>query len=110
MTGLERGGGKGGKVFRGQVFPCRIACFDERDFFFACEVFQVFFAGDGVVDVVEALVVDEAVDFVFLCKAVGFSCAVLPDACQQIVGYPDVNGSRPAGEDVDVILVVPHFL
>ena len=73
-------------------------------------MFQVFFAGDGVVDVVEALVVDEAVDFVFLCKAVGFSCAVLPDACQQVVRYADVDGSRAAAEDVDVILMVSHFL
>jgi len=38
--------------------------FDECDFFFACEVFQVFFAGDGVVDVLEAFVIDEAVGFV----------------------------------------------
>ena len=49
---------------RGEVFPGWIVDFDERDFFFAREVLQVFLAGDGVVDVLEAFVIDEAMGFV----------------------------------------------
>jgi hypothetical protein len=69
-------------------------------------VLQVFFAGDGIVDVSEAFVMNEAVDFVFCGEAVGFDFAVLADTCQQVVRDADVEGSRTAGENVDLILVV----
>jgi hypothetical protein len=49
----------------GEVFPRWVVRFNECDFFFAGEVFQIFFAGDGVVDVLEAFEVDETVGFVF---------------------------------------------
>ncbi len=90
----------------GEVVPGGVGGFDERDLFLTGEVFQVFLAGDGVVDVLEALVIDEAVDFVFCCETVCSPFAVFADAAGKIVRNTDVKSARAAGEDVDVILVV----
>jgi hypothetical protein len=90
--------------------PSWIGGFNEGDFFFACEVFQVFFAGYGVIDVFEGLVVDEAVDFVFDGEGVCLAFAMLAKADEEIVGDADVDGSGTAGENVDVILMVSHCL
>lgn len=49
-------------------------------------MFQVFFAGDGVVDVLEALEVDEAMGFVFCGEAVGRSFTIFANAAQEAVG------------------------
>jgi hypothetical protein len=90
----------------GKIFPGWVVGFDEPDFFFAREVFQILFAGYGVVSILEALVIDEAVGFVSGGETAGFACAVLGDAVQEIIGDSDVECAGSAGEDVDVILVV----
>ena len=74
------------------------------------EVFQVFFVGDSVVDVVEAFVVDEAVDFVFLREGVSCPFAMLAKAGEQIVGDADVDCSGAAGDDADIVFMVSHCL
>jgi hypothetical protein len=94
------------KEFSGQVFPCGIGSFDECNFFFAREVLQVFLAGDGVVDVLETLVIDEAVDFVFCCKAIVSAFEMFAEAAGKTVRDTDVKSTGAAGEDVDVILMV----
>jgi hypothetical protein len=50
--------------FGGQIFPGWVGGFDESDLFLTGEVFQVFLACDGVLDVLESLKVDETVGFV----------------------------------------------
>ena len=67
---------------------------------------EVFLAGYGVVDVLEALVVDEAVGSVSGGEAASFACAVLGDAMEEAIGDSDVEGAGTAGQDVNVILVV----
>ena len=68
----------------------------------------MFLAGDGVVNLLEAFVVDEAMDFVFCCEAVCGAFAVFAEATAEIVRDTDIKSARAAGEDVDVILVVTH--
>jgi hypothetical protein len=90
----------------GEVFPGSVGGFDECDFFFAREVFQIFLAGYGVVDVLEAFVIDQAVNFVFCCEGVCDSFAMFADSAAKIIRDTDIKSSRAAGEDVDVILMV----
>jgi len=68
-------------------------------------VLQIFLTGDCVVDVLEALEVDETVDVVSLGEAVGYAVAVLLEAAVEVVGYADVERAREAGEDVDEVVV-----
>jgi hypothetical protein len=102
--------GEGWKGVGCEVFPGWIGGFDEGDLLLPGEVLQVFFARDGVVDVLEAFVVDEAVDFVFCGESIGFAIAVLAKTDEQMVGDSDVEGAGAAGENVDEILVVSHVL
>ena len=94
------------EVFGGEVFPCWIGGFDQGDLFFAGAVLEAFFAGCGVVDVLEALVINEAMDSVFRREAVGFAFTVFLHATEQAVGDTDVERSRTTGDDVDEVLVV----
>jgi hypothetical protein len=57
-----------------------------------------------VLDVFEALVVDEFVDLVAGCVGFGiFVGSVLVDSVGEIVGYAGVEFLEAAGEDVDVV-------
>jgi hypothetical protein len=56
-------------------------------------VLQVFFAGDGVVDVLEAFEVDEALDFVLCGEGFRSSIAMLANASAEIVGDAYVEGA-----------------
>jgi hypothetical protein len=94
------------KEVGGEVFPGWVVGFDERDFFFAGEVLQVFLAGDGIVDVLESFEVDKTVNFVFCGEIVCRPFAVFVEATAEIVGDANVEGAGAAGEDVDVVLMV----
>ncbi len=89
-----------------EVLPGGVVALDQLDLLLACEVLELRFAGDGVMDVLEELVVDESVDRVSggVCAGVGSAMGV--DAVEQVVGYSDVEIARAAGEDVDVVFVL----
>jgi hypothetical protein len=90
----------------GEVLPRWVGGPYEPDFFFAREVFQILLASEGVVDVLEALVIDEAVNSAFFGEGVCYSFAVFADSAAKIIRDTDIESSRAAGEDVDVILMV----
>jgi hypothetical protein len=63
-----------------QVFPCWVFLFDQSYLLRSVPVFQFFFAGDGVADVGEALVVDETIDVIAGGVRAGYFSAVLCEA------------------------------
>ena len=84
-----------------EVFPGGVGALDQFDLLLAGESLELGFARNGVVDVLEELVVDEAVDGVACGVGVGFGGAVSGYAVEEMVGHADVEVSRAAGEDVD---------
>jgi hypothetical protein len=89
----------------GQVIPCWVFLFDEGYLLCSVPVFQFFFAVDGVQDVGEVLVVDEAAYVVFGCVGSGSLFSVLLYAEANVVGETYVETAGAAGEDVDVEVV-----
>ena len=67
---------------------------------------EIFFAGDGIADVLEAFHVDKTVDFVACGEGVGCAFTVFCDTAGEIVGDADVECAGTAGEDVHEVLVV----
>ena len=65
MTILKGGCGDGLAEVEREVFPCWVAAGDEFDLAAAEPAFELLLSCDGVVDIGEALEVDEPVDFVF---------------------------------------------
>ena len=86
---------------RSEVGECRILGTDQSDFLFATPGFPFFFSGDGVIDVLITLEVNEARDFVSGGKAACFSFAMLAYSLAQTIRHSDVEDVRAVGEDVD---------
>src|SRR5271165_1916252 len=87
----------------GEVFPCRVAPFDERDFFLAPPALELFLATDGGVDPVKALEVNQPMYSVLAGESAELSTAVFSHAPPQTAGDADVQNPRFAGENVNVI-------
>ena len=87
-----------------EVLPGWVLLFDEVEFPAAVPFFDLFFAADGVVDVVVGFEVDEGVDAVFVGEAGDQAGFVFFDSSAEVVGEADVEGSiSSAGEDVDEV-------
>ena len=53
-----------GRLIGDQILPVMVFFFDALDFLFPAPSFELFFAGDGIVGVVEGFVVDKDVDVI----------------------------------------------
>ena len=97
---LRRRGYGAAKLER-EVFPCWVYGFDDGDLLGTSPMLQLFLASDGVQNILEMLVVDQAVDVVEsgVGSWPGFSVDREPPG--KTVGDSDVEVAGAAGEDVD---------
>jgi hypothetical protein len=79
--------------------------FDQGYFLGAVPVLQFFFACDGIWDLGEVFVIDEAADVVFCGVGAEALFTVLADAEADVVGESYIETAGAAGEDVDVEVV-----
>ncbi len=89
----------------GEVIPGWVFLFDQGYLLCPVPVFQFFFAVDGVQDVGEVLVVDEAAYVVFGGVGSWSFFSVLLQAEVDVVGETYVETAGATGEDVDVKVV-----
>jgi hypothetical protein len=68
---------------------------------------QLLLSGYGVVDVLESLKVNQAVNLISLRKAIEIAVPVLFHSEEQFVCYADVERARFVGQDVDEVLMIP---
>ena len=71
---------------------------------------EFFFAGDGVVDVLEPLAVDEPGDLVAGGERARDLLAVFHDAFAEVICHADLENVRAVGEDVDPEVVLVFWL
>ena len=88
-------------MFGHEFFPGWIRGFDQRDLLRACPVLEFLLSGDGVIHILVAHEVDEAIDLVTSGKAARCLFAVLKHAFAEVVGEADVEDVGAVGEDVD---------
>jgi hypothetical protein len=93
----------------GQVLPGGVVFADQGDLLFSRPAFDFGFAGDGVSDVLEGFVLDQAVDSVFAGEGSAFVGFVAEDAGHKKSRYAYVEDSAFAGHYVDVVAHVPGF-
>ena len=88
--------GETGPERLGEVFPGRVAEFDESDLLDTSPMFEFFLACNGYAHVLEVFVVDQTVDIVASSVGSGASFAMSADSLIQAVGDSDVEGTRAA--------------
>jgi hypothetical protein len=91
-----------------QICPPVISGFDQGYLFRAGPAFQFFLSSDGVVNVVEAYVVDQSGAAILRGEAVDLSAFVFQGTAVNAVCHADVKGAGVAGHDVDEVLMVFH--
>ncbi len=89
-----------------QVLPPRIQFLCKPLLLFPAPALQLFLTADCRVDVTEALVVDEAMDFVLFGETLNGINLVLENATVEKTGDAHVERAGSAGEDVDPVSVV----
>ena len=94
--------------FSSQVLPGGISAFDQPNFLGSAPAFELLFAVDCFVYVVEGFVVDQAVATILLAEALSQVVFVFVGAAAQIVGHADVDDARLAGDDVDAVAMRFH--
>ena len=99
-----------GSPLLGQILPPWISSFNQSNFLAPQPSLQFFLSSDSAVNIVEALVVDQAVAVIFAGKALDVSALMLERSTVDAVGHTDVEGARVTGHDVDEIFVVSHEL
>jgi len=77
----------------GEVFPCGIVLFDERDLLCAIPVFQFVLAGNGAINVGDFFVMGETVNVIASGEGSRAILAVLGYAGEDVVGQADIEGS-----------------
>jgi hypothetical protein len=88
------------------IFPSGVLLFNQRNLTLAQPALQLLFSCNGIVDVLEAFKVDEAVNFVLFCEAIVYSITVLFYAKEQSIRDADIELARLIGQNIDEVLVV----
>ena len=110
VVGRRQWWGDGGAPVQAQVAPGGVVGDDESDFLQARPRLEFCFAGEGVVDVAEALDVDKAVDAVAGGEGIAVGGGFVGgDALLEVAGDADVEVLVRAGENVDGVGVVGHW-
>src|SRR5690348_10265806 len=80
-----------------QVFPGTVGRGNQSHFFLAAPLVDLGLMSQRVVHVLEGLVINQPVDGISLCEAIGFCCLVLQYASHEKAGHTDVQSSAFAG-------------
>ena len=91
-----------------EVLPSRIHALNQGDALGSIQSFDLLLAMNGVVDVFVFFVVDEPVDFLFLCESLYLAFLVLKHSLVQAVRHTGVNAARFARHDVNPESVFAH--
>jgi hypothetical protein len=80
--------------------------FNQRNLTLAQPALQLLLSCNGIVDVLEAFKVDEAVNLVLFCKTIVDSVAMLLYAKEQFTRHADIKCARLIGQNIDEVVVV----
>lgn len=95
---------------RGQVLPRRVLALDQPHLLFTTPSLQLLFSSDSVLDPGMLFVVNQPMDLVVAGKAANVAAAMLENSCSEVVRHADVQYSRLAGENVNVIAVLHQLM
>lgn len=89
-----------------EITPRWIKRNDELNFLHPEPTFDLFLSIDRLRHLVEALVVNQPIDFVFFAELRTSALLVLPDSAWKIVRHPDIESFGAIRHDVDKIVAL----
>src|SRR6267378_4082460 len=92
-----------GESLARQIKPMRIEGLDESNLLRSPPTLQLLLTADRLMHNVKRFPVEQALDFVFVGEPFDPMKFVLESSCMELAGHPDVERSRQATYDVDVV-------
>lgn len=94
--------------FGSEIFPGWVSLSDQPFLLCSVPAFQLFFAVDCLVHIIERLVIHETMALIVLTKTVDQIVLMLPNTPMQVISHPDIQCPRSACDHVYEIIVLTH--